>query len=121
MDPVVGRNPFDQTQPYLSHFSAVASHVPAPSPTCWLFTGQKNKITSCKKCLRKTLKVEFFGEFESIFETSLDHESEDQLGSFGEITLDKIISSYSPFKTPQDNLDVSHMPNVTMVLTRDLG
>ncbi len=39
-----------------------------------------------------TLEVEFLGEFESIFETALDHESEDLLGTFGEITLDKKIS-----------------------------
>jgi hypothetical protein len=37
----------------------------------------------------KILEVEFLGEFESIFETDLDHESEDQLGTFGEIILDK--------------------------------
>jgi hypothetical protein len=35
------------------------------------------------------LEVEFLGEFESIFETALDHESENLLGTFGEITLDK--------------------------------
>jgi hypothetical protein len=36
-----------------------------------------------------TLEVEFLGEFESIFETALDQGSEDLLGTFGEITLDK--------------------------------
>jgi hypothetical protein len=35
---------------------------------------------------RKTLEVEFLGKFESLLETALDHESEDQLGTFGEIT-----------------------------------
>ncbi len=29
----------------------------------------------------KSLEVQFFGEFESIFETALDHESEYQLGT----------------------------------------
>jgi hypothetical protein len=43
------------------------------------------------------LEVEFFAEFESIFETALYHESEDQLGTFGEITLDKKISRYCLF------------------------
>jgi hypothetical protein len=38
---------------------------------------------------RKTLEVEFIGEVESIFETALDHESEDQLSTFGEITIGK--------------------------------
>jgi hypothetical protein len=33
-----------------------------------------------------------------MFETDLDKESEDQLGTFGEITLDKKISRYCPFK-----------------------
>jgi hypothetical protein len=32
-----------------------------------------------------------------MFETALDHESEDQLDTFGEITLDKKISCYCPF------------------------
>jgi hypothetical protein len=36
----------------------------------------------------KTLEVEFPGEFEFIFETALDHESKDQLGTLGETTLD---------------------------------
>jgi hypothetical protein len=30
-----------------------------------------------------TLKVEYLGEFESLFETGLDHESVDQLDTFG--------------------------------------
>jgi hypothetical protein len=38
---------------------------------------------------RKDLRSGFLGEFESIFETALDHKSDDQLGTFGEITLDK--------------------------------
>ncbi len=44
------------------------------------------------------LKVEFLGEFEFIFETALDHASEDQLGTSGEITLDRKISRYCPIK-----------------------
>ncbi len=35
------------------------------------------------------LKFEYLREFESIFETALDHESGDQLGTIGEITGDK--------------------------------
>ncbi len=42
-------------------------------------------------------KVEFLGGFKSIFEIALDRESGDQLGTFGEITLDKKISRYCPF------------------------
>jgi hypothetical protein len=53
---------------------------------------------------RKTLEVEFFCEFESIFETALDHESEDQLGSFSAITLDKKISRYCPLNLIQSNI-----------------
>jgi hypothetical protein len=34
----------------------------------------------------------------TIFETALDHESEDQLGTSGEIVLDRKISRYCPFK-----------------------
>ncbi len=37
----------------------------------------------------KDLRSRFIGKFESIFETALDHESEDQLSTFGEITNDK--------------------------------
>ncbi len=37
----------------------------------------------------KALEIEFLSEFESVFETALDHESEDQLGTFDKITLDK--------------------------------
>ncbi len=47
---------------------------------------------------RKTLEVEFLGEFEYKFETALDQESEDLLGTFGEIILDKKISRYCLFK-----------------------
>jgi hypothetical protein len=35
---------------------------------------------------KKTLEVEFLGEFESIFKTALNHKSEDLLGTFREIT-----------------------------------
>jgi hypothetical protein len=44
------------------------------------------------------LEIEFLGEFESIFEAALVNESGDQSGTFGEITLDKKISRYCPFK-----------------------
>jgi hypothetical protein len=37
-------------------------------------------------------------EFKSIFEIALDHKSEDQFGTFGEITIDKKSSRYCPFK-----------------------
>jgi hypothetical protein len=36
-----------------------------------------------------TLKVECLGEFECKFETVLDPESEDHVGTFGDIILDK--------------------------------
>ncbi len=45
----------------------------------------------------RTLEVEFLGEFKSIFENALVYKLGDQLGTFGEITLDKKISSYCPF------------------------
>jgi hypothetical protein len=45
----------------------------------------------------KSVEVEFLGEFKSIFENALDHESEDQLDPLGEIYLRKKISRYSPF------------------------
>ncbi len=45
----------------------------------------------------RTLEVKFLGELESIFENALAYESGDQLGCFGEITLDKKISRYCPF------------------------
>jgi hypothetical protein len=37
---------------------------------------------------RKTVKVKYLGEFESIFKTALVHESGDQLGTFDEIKKD---------------------------------
>jgi hypothetical protein len=57
-----------------------------------------NKIPGSGPLRRRTLEAKFLGEFESIFETALDHESGDQLGTFGEITLDKKISCYCPLK-----------------------
>ncbi len=48
--------------------------------------------------MRKTLEVEFLSEFESMFKTALDQELEDLLGTVDEITLDKKISQYCPFK-----------------------
>ncbi len=49
----------------------------------------------------KTLEVKYLCELESIFETALEKESEDQLGTFGKITLDKKISRYCPFNAWQ--------------------
>jgi hypothetical protein len=46
----------------------------------------------------RTLEVKFLGKFESIFKNALAYESGDQLGSLGEITLDKKNSCYCPFK-----------------------
>jgi hypothetical protein len=57
------------------------------------------KFAAVAHSAEKTLEVEYLGEFESIFETAFDQESEDQFGSFGKITLDKKISRYCPFKT----------------------
>ncbi len=37
----------------------------------------------------RPLKVEYLSEFKSIVKTALDHKSRDQIGTFGEITLDK--------------------------------
>jgi hypothetical protein len=48
------------------------------------------------------LEVEFPCEFESIFETALDYESDDQLGTYGEIILDKIISLCCRFKVKHE-------------------
>ncbi len=45
----------------------------------------------------RALEIEFLCEFESIFEAALAYESGYQLGTFGEITLDKKISRYCPF------------------------
>ncbi len=58
----------------------------------------RNKICRSGPYRGKTLEVEFLGEFESMFETALDQESEDLLGTFGEITLDKKVSRYFLFK-----------------------
>ncbi len=65
-------------------------------------------------------KVEFLGEFESIFETALDHELENQLGTFGEITLDKKIFRYGPFKGSWQSL-YSQMSRITYLLSNQLG
>jgi hypothetical protein len=47
----------------------------------------------------RTLEIEFLHEFKSIFETALVYESGDQLGTFGEITLNKKKSHATvPFK-----------------------
>jgi hypothetical protein len=44
------------------------------------------------------LKVKYLSEFESIFENTVDHISEDQLGTFSEITLDKKSHATIPLK-----------------------
>jgi hypothetical protein len=46
----------------------------------------------------RTLEVKFLGKFESKFENALVYESGDQLGTLCEISLDKKISRYCPFK-----------------------
>ncbi len=56
-----------------------------------------DKIRVVAYSAEKTYKSKFLSEFESIFETALDHKSEDQLGTFGEINLHKKISGYCPF------------------------
>jgi hypothetical protein len=43
----------------------------------------------------RALKVEYLGKFESTFKTALDHESADQSGTSGEITLDKNLTLIS--------------------------
>jgi hypothetical protein len=48
-----------------------------------------DKIRVVAHSAEKTSKLKFLSEFESIFETALDHKSEDQLGTFGEINLHK--------------------------------
>jgi hypothetical protein len=52
------------------------------------------------------LEVEFLGEFASIFENALADEPGDQLGRFGEITLDKKISRYCPFNVPEQMVTI---------------
>jgi hypothetical protein len=44
------------------------------------------------------LEVECPGKFESIFETALNNKSDDLLGTFGEITLDKKSHATVPLK-----------------------
>jgi hypothetical protein len=46
----------------------------------------------------RTLEVEFLGKFESMFENALAYESGDQLGCFGEITVDKKSHATVPLK-----------------------
>ncbi len=41
------------------------------------------------------LEFKFLGEFESMFKTALDYKSEDQLGIFGEINLEKNLTLLS--------------------------
>ncbi len=61
--------------------------------------------------MAQTLEVEYLGKFESIFETALDQESEGQLGTFGEITLDKKISCYCPFNRGSVSKNVKNGPS----------
>ncbi len=49
----------------------------------------RNKIRPRGPKQRKTLQFEFLGESKSVFVAALDRESGDQLGTFGEISLDK--------------------------------
>ncbi len=63
------------------------AHSVYPNPLQWPIA--QSKICRSRPDHRKTLEFEFLGEFESVFETALDPESEDLMGTFGEITLDK--------------------------------
>ncbi len=50
---------------------------------------------------RSNLKVEYLGEYESISETALDHESGDKLDTLGEITFRQkhlISCPFNPFR-----------------------
>ncbi len=76
-------------------FLAVA-HSAQPNPPQWPLA--HNKIRRHGPWRGKTLEFEFLNEFESIFKTALNHESEDQLGTFGEITLDKKSHTTVPFR-----------------------
>jgi hypothetical protein len=61
-----------------------------------------------------TLKVEFLREFESLFETALDQESEIlQVGAFDEINSDKKNSRYCSFtlQVPLRNLHYQQSKN----------
>ncbi len=60
--------------------------------------------------MQKDLRSQILGEFKSIFETALDHESEDQLGTFGETTFNKKVSRYCPFKLTINN-EISNIPD----------
>ncbi len=63
-------------------------------PNLWQWPIAQSKIRHSGPSCGNTLEVEFLREFKSIFQTALDHESKDQLGTFGKITLDKQISRY---------------------------
>jgi hypothetical protein len=62
------------------------------------------------------LEVKFLGEFESIFENALVYESGDQLGTFGEVTLDKKISRYCSFNVIIRNLPISAFASILLHL-----
>jgi hypothetical protein len=67
------------------------AHSASPNSLQWPIA--HNQIRRGGPSRRRTQKVEYLGEFESVFEIALNHESEGQLGFFlgtiGEITLDK--------------------------------
>jgi hypothetical protein len=73
----------------------------------------------------RTLEVEFLGEFESIFENALVYESGDQLGTFGEITLDKKILALLSFSACVSYYYVSrvdtYLPNIQPALPNPIS
>jgi hypothetical protein len=61
------------------------AHSIKPSPLQWPIAHKK--IGCSGQQHRRTLKVEYLCEFESILETVFDHKSGDQLGTFDKIML----------------------------------
>ncbi len=76
--------------------SAAVAHSAQPNLSQWPIA--HSKICRSGPSRGNTLEVEFLREFKSIFQTALDQESEDQLGTFGKITLHQKISRYCPLK-----------------------
>ncbi len=66
---------------------AVVAHCAQPNSPQWPIA--HNKFRQSGPQHGRNSEVKFLGKFESIFETAIDHESGDQLGTFGEITLEK--------------------------------
>jgi hypothetical protein len=60
-----------------------------------------------------TYLIEYLGEFEFIFETILDYESEDQMGSFDAKKPPSKISFLGTFKNSGDNYDLDPIFVVT--------